>query len=170
MNNNESFTTENVKTETTNNREITTETVKPSNNPDKITSLGVKGKNKQYPNLDIPTTEIARQRGRLGGLKSGETKRKAKTMRETLQNALSIELDPAKLAELGADTELMNGETSVLSAIVASTIREAINGDPRAIQFVRDSIGEQPRQEITQEIITKEDTELLNRLKSSLLA
>lgn len=111
----------------------------------------------------VRTKEEARQRGRAGGLKSGEVRRNKKTMRETLQSALNLELDAKKLEELGADMELMNGERSVLSAIVASTIREAINGDPRAIQFVRDSIGEAPKQEITQEIITKDDIDLLRR-------
>ena len=150
--------------------EITNELVNPDTVNNGFTNETVKRRGNVANLNPVRTNEEARRRGRNGGIKSGEARRNKKTMRETLQNALSIELDPKKLAELGADTELMNGETSVLSAIVASTIREAINGDPRAIQFVRDSIGEQPRQEITQEIITKEDTELLNRLKSSLLA
>ena len=91
-------------------------------------------------------------------------------MRETLENALKIELSPEKLEELGADISLMNGETSVLSAIIASTIREAINGDTKAIQFVRDSIGEQPvaKTENVTEVITKDDTEMIANLTKAL--
>jgi hypothetical protein len=120
----------------------------------------------------VRTSEEARERGRKGGIKSGEVRKAKKTMRETLENALRIELSPAKLAELGAETSLMNGETSVLSAIIASTIREAINGDTKAIQFVRDSIGEQPvnKSEVTQEIVTKEDTDLMDNLRKSLIS
>ena len=114
------------------------------------------------------TTEEAQKRGRNGGIKSGETRRQKKTMRETLQDALQIELSSDKLQELGADISLLNGQNTVLSAIIASTIREAINGDTKAIQFVRDSIGEQPKQEIVQEVITKEDIELIDDLKNLL--
>ena len=125
-------------------------------------------KNPVYNNLDMLTTEEARIRGRNGGKKSGETRRQKKTMRETLQDALQIELSPDKLQELGADMSLLNGQNTVLSAIIASTIREAINGDTKAIQFVRDSIGEQPKQEIVQEVITKDDIELIDDLKTLL--
>ena len=118
----------------------------------------------------VRSKEEARERGRKGGIKSGEVRRQKKTMRETLENALKIELSPEKLEELGADISLMNGETSVLSAIIASTIREAINGDTKAIQFVRDSIGEQPvaKTENVTEVITKDDTEMLANLTKAL--
>lgn len=116
----------------------------------------------------ILTKEEAKKRGSIGGKKSGEVRRQKKTMRETLQDALQIELSNDKLQELGADISLLNGQNTVLSAIIASTIREAINGDTKAIQFVRDSIGEQPKQEIVQEVITKEDIELIDDLKDLL--
>ena len=115
------------------------------------------------------SNSIARKRGRNGGIKSGEVRRQKKTMRETLENALKIELSKEKLEELGADIGLMNGETSVLSAIIASTIREAIGGDTKAIQFVRDSIGEQPKTEVVQEVITKDDMALMESLRNSLI-
>lgn len=184
MNDNERITKDNVKSDTSQGIEsqiLTSDSVKSSdnesqdkrtitgdivNNPSsdcEITETNV-NKRGNIANLKpVRTKEEARQRGRAGGLKSGEVRRNKKTMRETLQNALNLELDAKKLEELGADMELMNGERSVLSAIVASTIREAINGDPRAIQFVRDSIGEAPKQEISQEIITRDDIELLRR-------
>ena len=124
---------------------------------------------KPYNKTDrILSKEEAKRRGSIGGKKSGESRRQKKTMRETLQDALQIELSSDKLQELGADMSLLNGQNTVLSAIIASTIREAINGDTKAIQFVRDSIGEQPKQEIVQEVITKDDIELIDDLKNLL--
>ena len=126
---------------------------------------------KPYNKTDrVLSSEEAKRRGSKGGIKSGEVRRQKKTMRETLENALKIELSPEKLEELGADISLMNGETSVLSAIIASTIREAINGDTKAIQFVRDSIGEQPvaKTENVTEVITKDDTEMIANLTKAL--
>jgi len=120
----------------------------------------------------VKTSEEARERGRKGGIKSGEVRKAKKTMRETLQDALKIELSPEKLEELGAEVGLMNGDTTVLSAIIASTIREAINGDTKAIQFVRDSIGEKPIDEMhtVNETITKEDTDMMKDLRDSLIS
>lgn len=141
-----------------------------------INKSGNKKKSNRYDgtvNLKpVRTKEEARERGRIGGIKSGEVRRQKKTMRETLENALKIELSEKKLKELGADISLMNGENSVLSAIIASTIREAINGDTKAIQFVRDSIGEQPinKQEVTQEIITKDDLDMMENVRKQLLS
>lgn len=164
-------------TEITSDTVINPDTI--TDNPEKITSKPVNitdfngmKKNPMYKNLDIPSTEIARERGRKGGQKSGETKRARKTMRETLENALMLELTPEKLAELGAETSLMNGETSVLSAIVASALREAINGDTKSLQIIRDTIGEMPinRTESVTEIITNDDVKLMESMKNTLIS
>ena len=120
----------------------------------------------------VRSKEEAKERGRKGGLKSGEVRRQKKTMRETLENALKLELSQAKLEELGADIALMNGEKSVLAAIIASTVREAISGDTKAIQFVRDSIGEMPvnKTENVTEVITKDDADMIDNLRSALIS
>lgn len=148
---------------------ITDSVVNPVNNNDISTSDAVKTRGNISNLKIIQSTDEARKRGRNGGIKSGEVRRQKKTMRETLENALKIELSKEKLEELGADIGLMNGETSVLSAIIASTIREAIGGDTKAIQFVRDSIGEQPKTEVVQEVITKDDMALMESLRNSLI-
>lgn len=133
----------------------------------------------KYPNLkpynpkynNHLSTKEAQERGRKGGIKSGEVRKARKTMKETLESALMMELSTNKLEELGADISLMNGDNSVLSAIVASAIREAINGDIRSLQTIRDTIGEQPtiKQEIT-ETITKEDKTLMDNLSKALIS
>lgn len=162
------ITNTNVKSEETNS-EITNSLVNPVCDNDISTENTVKTRGNIANLKIIQSTDEARKRGRNGGIKSGEVRRQKKTMRETLENALKIELSAEKLEELGAETGLMNGDMTVLSAIIASTIREAIGGDTKAIQFVRDSIGEQPKTEVVQEVITKDDTELMDSLRNSLL-
>jgi len=140
-------------------------------NPSIYNSSKPKTKRGNIQNLrPVQTKEQARERGRAGGLKSGEIRRQKKTMRETLENALKMELSERKLKELGADTELMNGEHSILSAIVASAIREAINGDIRSLQMIRDTIGEQPtiKTENKTELITPEDLQTIDNLRKYL--
>ena len=109
--------------------------------------------------------------GKKGGIKSGETKRNQKNMRETLQDALKIELSKKKIQSLGIDEALLNGDNSVLSVIIASTIKGAVDGDPRLIQFIRDSIGEKPIDEThnINETITADDVSLIDNMKRSLI-
>jgi len=125
---------------------------------------------KNLVSLADRTKEERIELGRKGGIKSGERYRERKTMRETLENALKIELSEKKLKELGADLELMNGESSVLSAIVAAALREAINGDTKSLQIIRDTIGEQPKTEIVQEIISDSDKELIEQARQALIS
>lgn len=120
-------------------------------------------KNTKYPNLDILSAEEARKRGRAGGKKSGETRKARKTMRESLLAMLEMELSPEKLQEMGVDISTLDGNYTMQGALVSAMLREAVNGSEKAMQLVRDTIGEAPKQEIVQEVITKDDMELLRR-------
>ena len=56
-----------------------------------------------------------------------------------------------------------------LTALVASVFREGLSGgNSKAWQFVRDTVGEMPtvKQEITADILTAEDRELLEKIRS----
>lgn len=75
-------------------------------------------------NLRTPTTEEAREIGRKGGLASGETRRKRKTLREELLAMLS------------------DGNTQ--ESITAALLEKAMDGDVKAFEVVRDTVGEKP--------------------------
>ena len=72
----------------------------------------------------IRTSEEARKRGRAGGIKSGEVRRQRKTLREEL------------LALLSAG----NTQKDINLALIA----RALDGDVKAYEVVRDTIGEKP--------------------------
>ena len=90
-------------------------------------------------------------------------------MKESILDMLSKEISPDKLADLGIDSSDLTDKT-YQSALIASMLREAINGDTKAMQLVRDTIGEQPinRQEIKQEVVTKDDLKTMDNLKKYL--
>lgn len=94
-------------------------------------------------NLRPPkSTEEARERGRKGGIKSGEVKREKKTMREAAKMILAATIK-------GADTRLpksfgITEDLNVQTAIIAGQAKRAIKGDTRAAEFIRDTAGEQP--------------------------
>lgn len=81
----------------------------------------------------------ARERGKSGGLASGEARRARKTLRADLEALLSM---PVKDGD-GNDT----GET-VQHAIAVALITKALRGDTRAFEIIRDTIGEKPAEKV----------------------
>lgn len=69
-----------------------------------------------------------------GGIKSGETRRRRKTLREEL----------LALLEKGDTQENMT----------LALIQKAMNGDVQAFNSIRDTIGEKPVDKVEQEIVT----------------
>lgn len=85
------------------------------------------GKNNLNP--PIRSAEEAREKGKKGGIASGEARRKKKTIRETLEMMLS--------------GKMPDGATRQ-DAIVVALMEKALSGDVRAFEAIRDSIGEKP--------------------------
>ena len=119
----------------------------------------------------VQSKEEARERGRKGGIKSGESRRQRKTLKQNILDLLAMELSDDKLDELGIDKTMLGGDNSLQNAITIAMLKESLNGDTKAYQLLRDTIDEAPtvRQEIT-ETITQEDTALLNDLRKSLIS
>ena len=76
----------------------------------------------------IRTKSEARERGRKGGIKSGEVRRERKTLKEEL-----IVL-------------LQQGNTQ--EKISLALLEKAMNGDTKAYEIIRDTIGEKPKENI----------------------
>ena len=107
----------------------------------------------------IRSKSEAREKGRNGGIKSGIKRKERKTMREMLDYLLM------KQAPFSIDGEMTN-----LEAIMISTIEKAIQGDIRAVQFIRDTIGEKPtdKQEINTNTYSLFEQEIENKAKELL--
>ena len=72
----------------------------------------------------VSSKDEARERGRKGGLASGESRRKRKTLKEELLLILS------------------EGETQ--QSVTLALIEKAMSGDTKAFEVIRDTIGEKP--------------------------
>ena len=72
----------------------------------------------------VSSKDEARERGRKGGLASGEARRKRKTLKEELLLLLS------------------EGETQ--QSVTLALIEKAMSGDTKAFEVIRDTIGEKP--------------------------
>jgi hypothetical protein len=101
--------------------------------------------------IPIDTTEKARELGRMGGKKSGESKRRKKSMREL---ALAI-LDAPSIDE-GARERLMalGIDDSNGAALLLAMLNKGLNGSEEAAKFVRDTSGQAPKQ--VQQVISGE--------------
>lgn len=76
----------------------------------------------------VRTKKEARERGRNGGIKSGESRKKRKTLREELLLLL--------------ETNNYNEKISL------AMIKEALKGDTKAFNTIRDTIGEKPVEKV----------------------
>lgn len=76
------------------------------------------------------TKSEARERGRKGGIASGESRREKKTFRATLEALLDRKLDGSSLT--GRE------------AVAVALFEKAMSGDVKYFQWFRDTVGEKP--------------------------
>ena len=113
----------------------------------------------KYKNLRKFTPEQARENGRKGGIKSAENKKAKKTMREMLKYLLEQEISNKK-----------GEKATTLEAIMLAQIKEAMKGNTKAVQFIRDTIGELPTQNVvaTNTNVNIDDANLVNEVLNKL--
>ena len=85
--------------------------------------------------------EEAVKNGRKGGKASGKKKQERKIFREAILAVLS---EPLKDKNGNEHPSGMN----VQEAMIRGVIGRAIKGDPRALEVIRDTIGEKPVQDV----------------------
>ena len=96
----------------------------------------------------VRNTEEARERGRIGGIKSGEARRKRRKLKDTLSTLLTlppgISNQKDLLMALGIDENDCNNQTLIAIAM----IQAAAAGDVKAATWVRDTVGEKPHDKV----------------------
>ena len=87
--------------------------------------------------------EEAKELGHKGGLASVESRRRKKSMKETLELFLSLPLDQGKeydVEKLQNFANLKGKNITVSDAILIKQVQKALKGDNNAINFVRDLV------------------------------
>lgn len=84
----------------------------------------------------VRTKEEARERGRRGGIKSGEARREKKTFKQTLLLLLE---------EVNPETGKTRREE-----INDAIMEKAMCGDTKAFEIIRDTVGEKPTDKVEQ--------------------
>ncbi len=95
-------------------------------------------------NLRTPTSEVAREIGRKGGLTKAENERKRKTMREALEILMfDVEVDENakdKLRGAGIDEKDFNNQMLITMGLM----KKAKEGDVQAYNAICAMVGEKP--------------------------
>lgn len=99
---------------------------------------------------DMTKEELA-ECGRVGGIKGGETRRRKRKMKDALETLLSMPLKTATAADIEqirSMQELKGANITVGEAIALAQVQKALKGDTTAAQFIRDTSGQKPKDEI----------------------
>lgn len=98
-----------------------------------------------YPNLTnlAENTEKAREIGSKGGIASGKARRLKRTQADILRQILALEETDEKRREL---LKALGLEGNFADSINYTASIKARDGDVEAMRYVRDTIGEKPRE------------------------
>jgi hypothetical protein len=102
--------------------------------------------NKQ--NLKPLSPNKARELGAKGGKASGESRRKRRTFREIFTAILASDIPDTDVGALAEMIKKNFGVASINEATAYAVVFRAMNGDTRAFEILRDTIGEKPSDKV----------------------
>lgn len=97
----------------------------------------------------IQSTEEARERGRNGGYKSGKVRRDKRKLKNVLEVLLSMEAtDDMKNKVLSIMPEMELDDITFKDLAAISLIGQAVKGNTKAFEVMRDTLGEKPKDKV----------------------
>ena len=88
--------------------------------------------------------EEAAKNGAKGGIKSGEVRRRKKTLREQMEMLLALPVQDPNTRDFIESLGISADEVNNALAITLSMYQEALKGNTKAFELIRDTIGEKP--------------------------
>lgn len=90
-----------------------------------------------------------------GGANSQKTRKRRKMLKEQLEILLSMPLNDEEIKEQIKDLGIISDdEMNNQMAIVIALYVKALNGDTKAFEIIRDTVGEKPKDEVEYKDIT----------------
>jgi lipopolysaccharide biosynthesis regulator YciM len=86
----------------------------------------------------VRSKEEARERGRKGGIKSGEVRRNKKLMRETLEELMNMPLKDGKLEDVNFLDGIGKKNITVQQALLVKQIQKALNGENDSFKIINE--------------------------------
>lgn len=92
----------------------------------------------------VRTAEEAREKGRRGGIKSGEARRRKRDMKKAAQLLMGLDISSPKLQEQVKSFGVPDEDVNNQMAVLVSMFLQATKGNVKAAEFIRDTMGENP--------------------------
>lgn len=113
-------------------------------------------KQKEYPNLlKEPPVETRRK----AGIKSGETRRRKKELKEIVKYLIDLPVRDGDTEEIKTLVEAKNKNLTVIESMILAQIKKALTGDTRAFNSLIEAGGEKPAKK--HEITLNEEAEMV---------
>lgn len=94
------------------------------------------------------TPQERRENARKAGKASGKARRKRKQLKELFISMLSTQLPQDELKEKINNMGLSDEEKNYNTLLGMTTLNEALKGNMRAVELIRDTIGEKPKDKL----------------------
>ena len=113
----------------------------------------------------VQSKSEARARGKAGGIASGKARREKKAFKATLESLLTMSMQKGKdvsIEEVQNFAEIKGKNISVQDAILIAQVQKAMKGDTRAAEYVRDTLGQKPTDNIALDmtpVVIKDDVD-----------
>lgn len=112
---------------------------------------------KKKGNTLMPIEEVNSKRTRekhsedskRAGKRSGEVRRQRKLLKDLFKSLLATPIPQKELKEKIKEMGLSDEEKNYNTLLGMTTLNEALKGNMKAVEFIRDTIGEKPKEEIT---------------------
>lgn len=98
-------------------------------------------------NLIVPSSAVARENGRKGGIASAKAKREKKALKDTLEELLAMPIKTGKkddLEKIKCIANMKGKNITMQETIMLAMLNKAAKGDVRAAEYIRDTIGQKP--------------------------
>jgi hypothetical protein len=107
--------------------------------------------NNLIPKDSNQSREEARINGKKGGIASGKAKRQRKTMKMQLELLMSSKLDNPdleKIKKVLTKFKIPKSDENIQMAMNVSMVQQALKGNTKAYEIIRDTLGEKPADKI----------------------
>ena len=95
------------------------------------------------PNSKRTPSEL-REMTRKGGIASGVARRRERTLKDTLEKMLSLPINDEQTKEFIQNLGFNDEELDNKTAITVAMYQEALKGNVKAYELIRDTLGEKP--------------------------
>ncbi len=99
----------------------------------------------------VRTKREAKERGRKGGIASGEARRAKRTFKDRIKWLMELPMGEGEITE---DTDIKNvrlipsANLTAIDQIIVAQFQKAAKGDTKAAEFIRDTLGEKPKEKM----------------------